>query len=55
MGGRSREHKGVSWKKPSVREFELDEAKSKSNKEKHGIDSEETKALWRTKAPLMSR
>ncbi len=27
-------------------EFEFDERKSKKNKEKHGIDFEEAKALW---------
>ena len=26
--------------------FEYDEAKSKANKEKHGIDFEEAQALW---------
>lgn len=29
--------------------FEYDEAKSKANKEKHGIDFEEAQALWKNK------
>ena len=29
--------------------FEYDEAKSKANKEKHGIDFEEAQALWKYK------
>ncbi len=29
--------------------FEYDEAKSKANKEKHGIDFEEAQALWQCK------
>ena len=29
--------------------FEYDEAKSKANKEKHGIDFEEAQALWQNK------
>lgn len=30
--------------------FEYDEAKSKANKEKHGIDFEEAQALWKNKS-----
>jgi len=33
--------------------FEYDEAKSRANKEKHGIDFEEAQALWQCKNHLV--
>lgn len=33
--------------------FEYDEAKSKANKEKHGIDFEEAQALWKNQKHLI--
>jgi uncharacterized DUF497 family protein len=54
MGGRGEWTREII-KLESEPEFEYDPKKSKSNKEKHGIDFEEAKALWGDKGAIKVR
>jgi uncharacterized DUF497 family protein len=48
MGGRGEWTRQINTEGAgSIQEFEYDPAKSVLNKEKHGIDFEEAKALWK--------